>query len=216
MINLSKYACSEIFDERDIEILHKIMERPRSVYRLYLDTNIPIATLWRIVNRLREKGYLIHEKRGLYKVTFKGAILTYLAGHEEFKELYLKYISDLYGLCVNKVKNILNYIMEISLKYNICVLELDDIVKIVPFVLFDALNGHYVPSDVIEFVWRFFEGHPAIISDGGCYIIPKITGEGEKILLGKCKNNGFVSNYKCPHLRKVLDKNLSEKSLILL
>jgi len=216
VIELSKYACSEIFDEKEVEILCKIIKEPKSLYKLYIDTNIPIATLWRIVNRLRENGYLVHEKRGVYKVTYKGALLIYLVSCNKFKELSLKYISELYNLCINKVKNILNYIIEVSNKYSICVLEFDDIIKIIPFVLFDALNGLYIPSDTIEFVLKALNGHPSVISDEGCHIIPEITNEGEKILLGKCKNDGFVSNHKCPHVRKILDKKFSKEFLILL
>lgn len=188
------------------------MKEPMSIYKLYLDTNIPIATLWRIVNRLRKNGYLVHEKRGVYKITYKGALLIYLVGCNMFKELSLKYISELYGLCINKVKNFLNYVIDVSVNNNICVLELDDIMKIIPFVLFGALNGLYIPSDIIEITLKELNGHPAIISDEGCYIIPEITNEGEKILLGKCKNYGFVSNYKCSHIRKILDKKILRSS----
>jgi predicted transcriptional regulator len=216
VIELSKYACSEIFDEKEVEILCKIIKEPKSLYKLYIDTNIPIATLWRIVNKLRENGYLVHEKRGVYKVTYKGALLIYLVGCNKFKELSLKYISELYNLCINKVKNILDYIIEVSNKYSICVLEFDDIIKIIPFVLFDALNGLYIPLDTIEFVLKALNGHPSVISDEDCHIIPEITNEGEKILLGKCKNSGFVSNHKCPHVRKILDKKFSKEFLILL
>jgi len=216
VIELSKYACSERFDEKEVEILCKIIKEPKSLYKLYIDTNIPIATLWRIVNRLVENGYLVHEKRGMYKVTYKGALLIYLVSCNKFKELSLKYISELYNLCVNKVKNILNYIIEVANKYSICVLEFDDIIKIIPFVLFDALNGLYIPSDTIEFVLKALNGHPSVISDEGCHIIPEITNEGVKILLGKCKNYGFVSNHKCPHVRKILNKKFSKEFLILL
>jgi hypothetical protein len=66
-------------DERELEILRAALTSER-FYDIYKSTTIPLASTWRIIRRLAERGYVEYHS-GHVKMTEAGLIL--LALHDD-------------------------------------------------------------------------------------------------------------------------------------
>ncbi|BFI77006.1 hypothetical protein [Sulfurisphaera ohwakuensis] len=208
-ISLEKYKCKEILEDEDLLVLNKLAYSSYSLYKLQKCTKVPLTSLWRIINKLIEKEYVLHQKRGIYTLTLKGALALYLTDKEEYKNSALYFISFLFPY--KNIKNVIDYIINLLLRKNICILNLVSLhgfENIYPYIFSALLQGEKLKPCMIEFIIdNYLDKIPYTIIDG-CKLFIIIHNGVKKIVLGKCKVLGNVNNGYCSHIEKIDEKKI--------
>jgi hypothetical protein len=90
-------------DERELEILRAALTSER-FYDIYKSTTIPLASTWRIIRRLAERGYVEYHS-GHVKMTEAGLVL--LALHDD---VALNILARKYGVSANVMREYLEFV----------------------------------------------------------------------------------------------------------
>lgn len=214
--SLEKYYCKEIFEDDELTVLDALGNSSFSLYKLQKTTNIPLTTLWRIVNRLIKDEYVIHGKRGVYMITLKGAFVLYLSEKSCFINTALKFFSY---LIPNNTKNIIDSILNLLRKDKICILNIIDynsLDNIIPYILYHQLKGETLPSCLINFLVENYLDKLPYSEIDGCKLFIIFSHGKKKIVIGKCKVLGNVNNGYCNHINKIdnNEKNMFSKLIL--
>ena len=201
-ISLEKYGCSEIFDERELCVLNRISTNQVSLYKLTKCTNIPLATLWRIVNKLEEKKLITHRKRGIYDITWKGALTLYLSDIEKYKNVALYSLSKIFNIHnINELDTIMQELIKVTRENGICILNLENLKPALILSLFKAIKTNIsYPVEFMKFIVNNLLPELPVVKLNECEVSISFLGEKPIILAGKCKRKGEVLNSYCEHL----------------
>jgi len=194
-----EYFCKEELDCRDFSILKYIFNSGTSLYKLEKITKIPIATLWRIVNRLERLGYVYHSSRGKYELTLKG--LFYLLFNEGLEnEKIMLSISERINKDVEKTRTIVRCLITTALENKTCILDyINELRPLLRLAVVKALEGKLLHRYFVEFITERLGDEVPFVELEGCKLITITTNRGTEILIGKCKKQGYVSHIHCPH-----------------
>ncbi|BFH74641.1 hypothetical protein SJAV_25850 [Sulfurisphaera javensis] len=192
------------FSEEELCILDKLAYSSLSLYKLKDCVKLPLTTLWRYINLFIDKGYIIHAKRGSYVLTPLGALVLYLSENDKYTKSALSYFSSIFG---ENAKDFIDTLIKISQKYKICILEVirEDLTNFMPYLVYELLTGEKLPAIVTEFIINKAKNLPFISSEG-CKVLVIQTANGKRILVGRCKIKGSVSNDYCEHIEKMYKK----------
>ncbi|QIW24433.1 hypothetical protein EWF20_09900 [Sulfolobus sp. S-194] len=208
-ISLEKYKCKEILEDEDVLILNKLAYSSYSLYKLQKCTKVPLTSLWRIINKLIEKEYVLHQRRGIYALTLKGALALYLTDKEEYKNSALYFISFLFPY--KNIKNVIDCTINLLLKRNTCILNLVSLhgfENVYPYIINALLQGEKLKPCMIEFILDNYIDEIPYTSLDGCKLFIVIHNGAKKIVLGKCKVLGNLSNGYCSHIEKIDEKKM--------
>lgn len=208
-ISLEKYKCSEILEDEDLLILSKLAYSSYSLYKLQKCTKVPLTSLWRIINKMINKEYILHQKRGVYTLTLKGALALYLTDEEEYKKSALYFLSFLFPY--KNIKNIIDCIINLLSKRDICILNLvssKGFENIYPYILTALLQGEKFKPCLIEFFMDNYLDRLPYTTLDGCKLFIIVHNGTKKILLGKCKMLGNLNNGYCSHIEKISEKKV--------
>ena len=178
-------------EERELEVLRAALASPR-FYHIYKSTSIPLATTWRIVRRLAERGYMEYHG-GRVRVTEAGLIL--LALHDD---VALNILARKYGVSAAAMREYLDFVCRRLGDVDLPIGSLADTVGLVGLEALRELRGTPVEGLAVDLLFRFCRDCVVEI-DGSAFILG-----GGGIVAARCKLCGdtCLRLYpECPHAK---------------
>jgi len=191
------------FNRRDLEVLGIFIQMILcSAYKISKITNIPSASIWRILVRFSTLGLIIKEERG-FKVTPRGLVIAYLLIDKDYirdkvaerlKEEW-KYKGD-----KEELKGFLNSLQAFLEKNNISPFSLCYSEPLHLAILMNMTN--FDDENINKVLGRsLLEWFPTVTTSNGCKAILSYNSEGEVYGLAvDCKISGIKVFHKCPLL----------------
>jgi len=135
-------------DERELEILRAALTLER-FYDIYKSTSIPLASTWRIIRRLAERGYVEYHS-GHVKMTEAGLIL--LALHDD---VTLNILARKYGVSAAVMREYLEFVCKRLGNADFPIRSLADTVGLLGLEALRELRGTPVEGLAVDLLFRF-------------------------------------------------------------
>ena len=135
-------------DERELEILRAALTSER-FYDIYKSTSIPLASTWRIIRRLAERGYVEYHN-GRVKMTEAGLIS--LALHDD---VALNILARKYGVSAAVMREYLEFVCRRLGNADFPIRSLVDTVGLLGLEALRELRGTPVEGLAVDLLFRF-------------------------------------------------------------
>ena len=189
-------------DERELEILRAALTSER-FYDIYKSTTIPLASTWRIIRRLAERGYV--------KMTEAGLIL--LALHDD---VALNILARKYGVSADVMREYLEFVCRRLGNADFPIRSLIDTVGLLGLETLRELRGTPLEGLAVDLLFRFcrdcvveIDGSALILGNNGV-VAARCRLCGEDIhneLYPECPLAKVLFNSLKTHFLKALKNN---------
>ncbi|QPG49998.1 TrmB family transcriptional regulator [Saccharolobus solfataricus] len=196
----------KILDDRDTLVLEfLVIYGYLTSYKLAKISDIPMATVWRILVNLKSLSLVAKQKKG-FAITPRGLVFAYyLTKKENIRLEALQKLKEAwkYEGSVNEIRSFLEALNQFLKKYEISLISVcfNHPLSVISLMLPKAKElDEFSQRLLARFILRAF---PTVVLPTGCKAIVSFDEKGEPYALAAdCKDEGVHIFHKCPYINK--------------